>query len=65
MREFHIHLSGLQADGLVRDGLERAVLRLTELSDLATNASRVEIKNAIVDYNVELKIHKEQLTNMV
>ena len=34
VREFHIHLSGIQADGLVRDGLERAVLKLTELSDL-------------------------------
>lgn len=32
VREFHIHLSGIQADGLVRDGLERAVLKLTELS---------------------------------
>lgn len=65
VREFHIHLSGLQADGLVRDGLERVVLRLTELSDLAANASRVEIKNAIADYNAELKTYKEQLTNMV
>ena len=25
VREFHIHLSGLQADGFVRDGLERAI----------------------------------------
>lgn len=33
VREFHIHLSGMQADGQVRDGLERAVLRLAELSD--------------------------------
>ena len=32
VREFHIHLSGIQADGLVRDGLERAILQLTELS---------------------------------
>ena len=30
VREFHIHLSGLQADGMVRDGLERAILQLTE-----------------------------------
>lgn len=22
VREFHIHLSGIQADGLIRDGLE-------------------------------------------
>ncbi len=65
VREFHIHLSGLQVDGLVRDGLERAVLRLTELSDLPANASRVEIENAIKDFDAELKIAKEQLTNMV
>ena len=65
VREFHIHLSGIQADGLVRDGLERAVLKLTELSDLPANASKVEIKNAIREHNAELKLSKEQLTNMV
>ena len=31
VREFHIHLSGLQADGMVRDGLERAILQLTNM----------------------------------
>ena len=65
VREFHIHLSGIQADGHVRDGLERAVNKLTELSDLPANASKVEIKNAIKEHNVELKPFKEQLTNMV
>lgn len=65
VREFHIHLSGIQADGLVRDGLERAVLKLTELSDLPANASKVEIKNAIREHNADLKLAKEQLTNMV
>ena len=65
VREFHIHLSGLGPDGEVRDGLERAVLKLTELSDLASNASKVEIKNAIRKYNAELRQAKEQLTNMV
>ena len=65
VREFHIHLSGMQADGLVRDGLERAVLKLTELSDLPANASKVEIKNAIREHNADLKLAKEQLTNMV
>lgn len=65
VREFHIHLSGMQLDGKVRDGLERAVLKLTELSNLASNASKVEIKNAIREYNSELKAAKEQLTNMV
>ena len=47
VREFHIHLSGLGADGVVRDGLERAIIKLSELSELNANASRVEIKNAI------------------
>lgn len=65
VREFHIHLSGMQADGRLRDGLERAILRLTELSDLPANASKLEIKNAIREYNDELKKAKEQLTHMV
>lgn len=65
VREFHIHLSGIQADGVVRDGLERAVLKLSELSDLRADASKVEIRNAIAEYSSELKIYKEQLTNMV
>ena len=65
VREFHIHLSGIQADGQVRDGLERAVLTLSELSDLPSNASKVEIKNAIHEYDTELRNAKEQLTNMV
>lgn len=65
VREFHIHLSGLQADGFVRDGLERAVLKLTDISSLPSNASKMEIKNAIYGYDLELKTYKEQLTNMV
>jgi hypothetical protein len=65
VREFHIHLSGMQSDGQVRDGLERAILRLTELSELPANASKVEIKNAIAEHNAELRAFKEQLTNMV
>ncbi len=65
VREFHIHLSGLQSDGQVRDGLERTILRLSKLSDLPANASRVEILNAIREYDPELKPSKEQLTNMV
>ena len=55
VREFHIHLSGLQVDGMVRDGLERAVLKLAEISDMPANASKVEIKNAIQKHNLELK----------
>ncbi len=64
VREFHIHLSGLLA-GEVRDGLERAILLLAQVSSLPANASKTEIKNAIRDYNQELKPFKEQLTNMV
>lgn len=65
VREFHIHLSGLGMDGDVKDGLERAVLKLAELSDLPSNASKVEIKNTIKKYDKELKKVKEQLTHMV
>ena len=65
VREFHIHLSGLGPNGEVRDGLERAVLKLSELSELPSNASKVEIRNAIRKYNNELRQAKEQLTNMV
>ncbi|MDO4650117.1 MAG: HNH endonuclease domain-containing protein [Eubacteriales bacterium] len=64
VREFHIHLSGIQ-NGDVRDGLERAVLRLAELSALPSNASKPEIKAAIAEYESDLKPFKEQLTNMV
>ena len=62
--EYHIHLSGL-IGGEIKDGLERAVLYLCEISDLPANASKVEIKNAIGRHEKELKKYKEQLTNMV
>ena len=65
VREFHIHLSGMGSDGSVRDGLERAVLLLSDLSDLPANASSVEIRNEIHRFDTELKKAKEQLTNMV
>lgn len=63
--EFHVHLSGVGGDGAVRDGLERAVCRLHELSGLSSNVSKVEIKNAIAEHNTEIKREKEQLTEMV
>ena len=67
VREFHVHLSGLPADGIVKDALERAVLRLSELSNIPANASRDEIQSAICEYgqDSQLKAAKEQLTNMV
>ena len=63
--EFHVHLSGIMSDGSVRDGLERAVCKLHELSGLPSNASKTEIKNAILQYNAGIQKEKEQLTNMV
>lgn len=65
VREFHIHLSGLGGNGDVRDGLERAILGLSELSELPANASKVEIRNEIKNHNKELYQAKEQLTHMV
>ena len=62
--EFHIHLSGIVM-GEVRDGLERAVVKLQELSGLNSNASKLEIKEAIKLYDTELKKVKSQLTDKV
>ncbi|MCR5587693.1 MAG: HNH endonuclease [Lachnospiraceae bacterium] len=62
--EFHVNLSGL-VEGEVKDGLERAVNELKRLCGLESNASKIEIKNAIKKYDDELKGFKEQLTNMV
>ena len=45
--------------------MERAIIQLTEISDLRADASKIEIKNAIQKYDKELKKSKEQLTNMV
>ena len=62
--EFHIHLSGV-VSGEVKDGLERAVIKLCNISDLKSNSSKMEIKDAIKTYNAELIQEKKQLTNMV
>ena len=58
--EFHIHLSGIFGDGEIKDSLERAVRKLHAYSGLPSNASKVEIKNAIRKYESEL--HDEKLT---
>ena len=60
--EFHIHLSGIWGTGEIKDNLERAVLKLQELSDLPANATRIEIKNAISLYEQELHAEKQALT---
>ena len=49
----------------MRDGLERAVQKLTEISALPANDSMVELSNAISEHDNELKRAKEQLTHMV
>ncbi|MGN0245600.1 MAG: HNH endonuclease domain-containing protein [Lachnospiraceae bacterium] len=63
--EFHIHLSGIWGDGTIKDNLERAVLKLNELSDLPANASKIEIKNAIAKFDRELHMEKQALTKNV
>lgn len=62
--EFHIHLSGV-IEGRIKDGLERAIFTLQELSQLPGNASKIEIKNKIKQYDKELALYKDQLTHMV
>ncbi|MBR2554696.1 MAG: hypothetical protein IKE94_07555 [Aeriscardovia sp.] len=61
--EFHIHLSGIVYKD--KDNLEKAVTILKEHSDLNSNASRTEIKNAIEEYDQYILKEKKTLTNMV
>lgn len=63
--EFHIHLSGIWGDATIKDNLERAVTKLSELSDLPPNASKIEIKNAIAKFDRELHTEKQALTKNV
>lgn len=60
--EFHIHLSGIWGDGEIRDSLEKAVWKLHKLSNLPSNASKVEIKNRIAEFDKELHGEKQTLT---
>lgn len=63
--EFHVHLSGIWGDGEIKDSLEKAVLKLRKLSDLPGNASKVEIKNKIAEFDKELHGEKMTLTQNV
>ena len=63
--EFHVHLSGLWADGEIRDNLEKAVLKFHRLSHLPANASKIEIKNQIQRFEKELHPEKMFLTQNV
>lgn len=49
VREFHIHLSGMQVDGQVRDGLERAVLLPYTLGGESKLKKKVYFQNAWVE----------------
>lgn len=60
--EFHIHLSGIWGDGEVRDNLEKAVIKLKDLSGLPANVSKVEIRNKIKQFNGQLHAEKQALT---
>ena len=65
--EFHIHLSGIYGEGIIKDNLEKAVLRLQEISNLANNASDVEIINKLHETldDKELSDYKKELTKNV
>lgn len=63
--EFHVHLSGIWGDGEIKDSLEKAVLKLYKLSGLPANASKVEIKNKIEEFDKELHEEKMVLTKNV
>ncbi len=62
--EYHIHLSGIYGQGIIKDSLEKAVIRLQELSDLTSNASTVEIYNMLEKYSNDryLLDYKKTLT---
>lgn len=59
--EFHIHLSGIYGDGLIKDNLEKAVLRLQELSSLPANATKIQIHNAIQEFYQDGEFRKSKL----
>lgn len=65
--EFHIHLSGIYGEGIIKDNLEKAVLRLQGISNLANNASDVEIINKLHEASddKELSDYKKELTKNV
>ncbi len=60
--EYHIHLSGLYGENLIiKDNLERAVLRLQELSGLPNSASKIDICNALMKYEKDKELHKYKI----
>lgn len=60
-----MHLSGIFGDGIIKDNLEKAVIKLHSLSGLPNNASEVEIKNQIAVFDKDLHVEKMELTKNV
>lgn len=63
--EYHVHLSGIFGEGVIKDNLEKAVKKLHCLCDLPNQASKLEIKNEIAIYDKELHAEKMDLTKNV
>ena len=65
--EYHIHLSGVYGEKIIKDNLEKAVLRLQELSGLPNKVSDVEIKNSLIEFaqDNQLRKYKMELTKNV
>lgn len=63
--EYHIHLSGIFGVGEIKDSLERVVIKLRTLSNLESNASSVEVQNAVKQFSKELHREKMNLTHNV
>lgn len=63
--EFHVHLSGIFADRIIKDNLEKAVLKLHKLCNLPNKASKIEIKNQIITHEKQLHVEKMELTKNV
>lgn len=59
--EFHLHLSGIFGEGVIKDNLEKAVLRLCELSNLPNNASELQIQNKLIEYAMDRELHKYKI----
>lgn len=64
--EYHVHLTGYYM-GEARDNLERAVLRLEDISGLDSRATRDQIENALNEYknDKQLQKFKTELTKNV
>lgn len=56
--EYHIHLSGIYGEGIIKDNLEKAILRLHQLSRLANNASNVEIINKLLEFASDKELNE-------